>query len=140
MLCLAFVASSASCQQAQSAAEPGTVLVFEGTIEKLAPNPEFVSGWAAVFRLAKYRVERICDGKFEGKEIVVDHVVLDRKEFEGFNVGDRVCVRARIQSKIPTRHNEEGIRDASDTITAFYVASEKIARADQNGGCCVTAR
>ena len=139
-LCLALVASSASCQRAQTASEPENVIVFEGTLEKLGPNAQFVSGWAAAFRLAKYRIERICAGKFDGKEIVVDHIVFDLKQFEGFKVGDRVCVKATISNKIPSRHNEEGIRNPSETITTFYVASDKITRADESGRCCAAAR
>ena len=93
--------------------------MFEGTIEKLAPNPESVSGWNAVYRLAKYRVERICAGEFEGKEIVVDHIVFDRKEFESVNVGDRVCVTAKISNKIHTRFDADGIRSPFENVPTF---------------------
>ena len=58
--------------------QPENVLVFEGTIEKLAPNPGIVSGTIAVYRLARYRVTRVCSGKYEEKEIVIDHLHGDK--------------------------------------------------------------
>ena len=118
--------------------QPENVLVFEGTIEKLAPNPGIVSGTIAVYRLARYRVTRVCSGKYEEKEIVIDHLVFDRKEFEGLKVGDRVCVTATISDKTLVRYDAEGIRDPSETINTFYVAAEKIKRVDPTAGCCAT--
>ena len=139
-LTLFLVALIASCQRGETASQSETVITFEGTIEKLAPNPDFVSGIIAVYTLAKYRVERVCKGTYDKSEIVVDHLVFDRKEFEGFNLGDRVCVTAKISNKVHTRYNEEGIRDTSETITTFYVASDRITRADESGRCCAPAR
>jgi hypothetical protein len=139
-LSLAFVALLTSCHEVKSAVDSESIIVFEGTIERLAPNPEFVSGWNAVYRLAKYRVERVCAGEFEGKEIVIDHIVFDRKEFEGVNVGDRVCVAAKISSRIDTRIDADDIRSPSQNVTTFYIAANKITRADQTVKCCGSAR
>lgn len=114
--------------------------MFEGALDKLGRNPDFVSGQMAVYRLAKYRVERVCKGTYDKSEIVVDHLVFNRKEFGGFDVGDRVCVTAKISNKVHTRYNAEGIREPSETITTFYVAADKITRADESRGCCDVAR
>lgn len=120
--------------------EPENFVVFEGTLEKLGRNPDVVSGVMAVYRLAKYRVERVCKGTYDKSEMVVDHLVFDRGEFEGFNVGDKVCVTAKISNKVHTRYDAEGIRDPSETITIFYVASNKITRFDKSERCCDIAR
>lgn len=122
------------------ASEPESIVVFEGTLEKLGRNPDLVSGLMAVYRLAKYRVERVCKGTYDKSEIVVDQLVFNREEFDGFNVGDRVCVVAKISSKVHTRYDAEGIRDPSEKITTFYIASNKITRADESKGCCDIAR
>jgi len=62
-------------------------LVIEGTLEKLGPDTGMLSGRIAVYRLAKYRVERVCEGNYDSKEIVVDHLILSGKEFEDISVG-----------------------------------------------------
>lgn len=136
-----------SCQITSPAREPESgvgppenLVVFEGTLEKLGRNPDFVSGVMAVYRLAKYRVERVCRGTYDKSEIVVDHSVFNREEFDGFDVGDRVCVIAEISNKIPSRYDAEGIRGPSEMITTFYVASSKIRRADESKGCCDVVR
>jgi hypothetical protein len=49
-------------ERGKLASQSENTLVFEGTIEKLVPNPAIVSGTVAVYRLAKYRVERLCSG------------------------------------------------------------------------------
>lgn len=120
--------------------EPERIVMFEGSLEKLGRNPDFVSGVMAVYRLAKYRVERVCKGTYDKSEIVVDHLVFNREEFDGFKVGNTVCVTAKISNKVHTRYNGEEIRDPSETITTFYVASNKITRADESKGCCDIAR
>jgi hypothetical protein len=49
-------------------------IVFEGTVVGIAPEPAWVSGITAVYRLVKYRVEHVCKGHYPGPEIVVDHL------------------------------------------------------------------
>ena len=79
-----------ACHRVNSEQRVDNILVFEGTLEKLGPEPVATSGRMAVYRLAKYRVERVCKGKYEGGEIVVDHLIFDLKDFEGLEVNDRV--------------------------------------------------
>jgi hypothetical protein len=127
---------SGGCDHGQTATASENILVFEGTIEKLAPNPGIVSGVVAVYRLAKYRVTKVCKGKYDREEIVVDHLVFDRKEFEGFNVGDKVCVTAKVADKPLVRYDAEGIRDSSETIKTFYLAASNVTKVDQDKICC----
>jgi hypothetical protein len=126
-----------SCQPGKTASvDTDDILVFEGTLEKLGRDPGITSGRVAAYRLAKYRVERICSGKYDGKEIVVDHLVFDGKEFEGVNEGDRVCVSTKVLSKVLARYDAEGIRDPSDVVNKFYEAADKVVRSDQRKECC----
>lgn len=83
-----------------------------------------MSGRVAVYRLGKYRVDKVCKGKYDGSEIVVDHLVFTGKEFDGIKVNARVCVTAKITNKILARWNSEGIRSPSDDVKIFYEAHE----------------
>ena len=111
-------------------------IVFEGTVEKLGPDLGFGSGVLAVYRLAKYRVDRVCEGKYDGSEIVVDHLIFTAKEFEGIKVNDRVCLRVQISNNINTRYNAEGIRSPSDDIKIFYTTYGDIQTINGAGTCC----
>lgn len=96
-------------------------IVFEGTVLRFAPEPAWVSGNTAVYRLVKYRVERVCGGRYADAEIVVDHLILNGKELEGIKVGDKVCVSVDKTNKIFARYNEKGIREPSDVVKVFYI-------------------
>lgn len=98
-------------------------LVFEGTVLQIAP-PVPASGVFAFYRLAKYRVERVCRGRYTKSEIVVDYLSLSTKELDAIKVGDRVCVSVEPSKKILTRTNVEGIREKSEKIKIFYIGRE----------------
>jgi len=125
-----------SCNQAKTQGLPNKTLVIEGTLEKLGPDTGMLSGRIAVYRLAKYRVERVCEGNYDSKEIVVDHLILSGKEFEDISVGDRVCLTLKISDQIAVRYNAEGIRRSTDTVKTFYVAHELITRRTHPSDCC----
>ncbi len=124
-----------ACHGVRTQERPAQTFVFEGTVEKVAPDLGILSGRVAVYRLAKYRVQKVCSGKYDGKEIVVDHLILDGKEFDGVDVGDRVCVTVRISDKILSRYNADGIRSPSDSVKTFYLG-EKIESIDASRSCC----
>ncbi len=115
---------------------PTNIIVFEGTLKKLAPDLGFASGLLAVYRLAKYRVDRVCEGKYEGSEIVVDHLIFTTKEFEGIKLNDRVCVTVKISNRVAMRYDAEGIRSPSDDVKTFYLAVEDIKKITSDGRCC----
>ncbi len=98
-------------------------IVFVGTLERIGPDPGILSGDLAVYRLAKYRVQHVCNGEYHEKEIVVDHLVLTGKEFEGIKVGDQVCVSVEKSKKVFARFNAEGIRGPKDIVKTFFVGS-----------------
>ena len=113
----------------------GGIVTFEGTVKSVAPDPGMLSGVLAVFRLAKYRVERVCQGSYSGKEIVVDHLILSGKELAGVNVGDRVCVSVRISDRIDARYDADGIRKPSDVVPTFFLG-EGITHFNKDTACC----
>ena len=98
-------------------------LVFEGTVLNIAPSVP-ASGVFAFYRLAKYRVERVCRGRYTRSKIVVDHLSLSTKELDAIKVGDRVCLSVKPSQKIFTRTNVEGIREKSEKIKTFYIGGE----------------
>ena len=77
-----------------------------------------------VARTAKYRIEKICAGTYDRKEIVVDHLIFTLKEFDNIKIGDRVCVTVKVSKQIHQRNNAEGIRGQDEAVSMFYVASE----------------
>ena len=130
-----------SCHQVNKGQIPATIatletIVFEGTLEKLGPDRGTVSGIWAAYRLAKYRVDKVCEGEYDGREIVVDHLVFDLKEFEGIHVNDRVCVSVKISKQIADRDYADGIRGRSDDVKIFYIAHDKIKKINPGGICC----
>lgn len=122
-LTLLLVALTNGCHQVKHRQQQtsGETIVFEGTLECLGPDFG-MSGILAVYRLAKYRIEKVVVGEYAEDEIVVDHPVFTRKEFEGISVTDRVCVTAKISSKILQRWDVEGIRNPGDEVKTFYIA------------------
>lgn len=120
LLLLALANACRHSNQGQEQTANNTI-VFEGTLECLGPDFGF-SGILAVYRLAKYRVERVFVGTYAGREIVVDHLILTGKELEGISVTDRVCVTAQISSKILQRWDVEGIRNPGEEVKTFYIA------------------
>jgi hypothetical protein len=96
------------------------LLVFEGTVLQIAP-PVAPSGVFANYRLAKYRVERVCRGHYEQPEVIVDHLSLTARELDGIKIGDRVCVSVELSKEIFVRTNVEGIREESERVETFYI-------------------
>ncbi len=111
-------------------------IVFDGTLLQVGPDLQLTSGRFAVYRVAKYRVERVCEGKYNGREIVVDHLVFNGKEFENINVGDRVCVTVKTSRRILVRYDAEGIRSSSVAVVVFYIAADKIKALAGRSSCC----
>jgi hypothetical protein len=96
-------------------------IALEGRLLALGP-PSANSGVFAMFRLAKYEVVRVCKGKYLGSEIVVDHLVLDGKEFDGIDVGETLWITVKQEKKISTRFNAPGIREPSEKPNSYFVA------------------
>lgn len=109
-------------------------VVIDGVLEKLGPDLGITNGRFAAFRLAKYRVERICQGEYHEREIVVDHSIFTGHEFDGIKVNDRVCITVRRSKNINVRTNADGIRSPADAVTTFYISETDITR--PNAGCC----
>ncbi len=122
---LLLLALTNGCHQVRQGQQqtPGESIVFEGTLECLGPDPGMVSGILAVYRLAKYRVEKVVVGEYAGGEIVVDHPIFTGDELKDFSVTDRVCVTAEISSKILQRWDVEGIRNPGEEVRTFYIAA-----------------
>lgn len=94
-------------------------LAFEGTVLRIGPHMP-MSGGCAFYRLAKYRVDRVCSGRYFEPEIVVDNLVLTGKELDELSEGDRVWVTVTKSKEIFSRMNIEGIREESDKVDIFY--------------------
>lgn len=111
-------------QQSTRSAHETPDLIFEGTVLQIGPDSGRVSGRAAVYQLVKYRVNHVCHGSYSEKEIVVDHLILYRKQLSGIRVGDKVCVSVNKSSEIFVRNNVNGIRTPSEAITTFFIGGQ----------------
>lgn len=112
------------------------ILVFEGALDKPRPELGFVSGPIPVYRLAKYRMNKVCEGKLDESEIVVDHLVFTNKEFDGININDHVCMTVKVSNKIITRYDGEGIRSPSEDVKTFYLEKGELKPIDPGKTCC----
>jgi hypothetical protein len=99
------------------------VLVFQGEVEIIGPSPKSVSGVIEVYQLVKYKVDRVVIGNFDGKEIIVDHLLLDGKELKQLKVGKKVCVQLRKSKEIGQEYVDEVLRKFSDEVNIFYIGN-----------------
>jgi len=76
-------------------------LVFVGTIEAIAPDTGILSGDLAIYRLIKYRVERLCQGEYKREDIVVDHLIVTGKELEGLKVVNLIITELAVIEVTP---------------------------------------
>jgi hypothetical protein len=109
-----------------------TRLVFEGTVIRIGKAPRFVCGVTSPYRLAEYRVERVYEGKYDKREIVVDHLFCTLDVLSDIQPGDRVLVVADRQTKLPEITYDGEIRKNTDRMDRFYVA-RRVARSTS---CC----
>jgi hypothetical protein len=105
---------SATCKDAR--------LIFEGKVLEIGPSPGYGSGGVQAYQLVKYRINDICEGTYEGEEIIVDHLLLDPDELKDLRVGDRVCVGVTKVKKTSSRRNDGKLRHDTDKVDAYYVA------------------
>jgi hypothetical protein len=106
--------------------------VFEGTVVRIGKAPKILCGVVSPYRLAEYRVERVYDGKYDKREIVVDHLFCSFDVLSDLQPGDKVLIVVDTQKKMLERSNDGEIRKDTDRVTSFYVA-RRVARSTS---CC----
>jgi hypothetical protein len=98
-------------------------IIVEGIILDISPvlGPGHLkeSGLISRYRLVRYRVERVCKGKYKGGEIVIDHFIASGDELKDRKVGDRVYALA-WRSKGGTIYAYKGIRDSTEGLKYVY--------------------
>jgi hypothetical protein len=118
--------ASASCfgQQSTKSFVLSPNVVFEGTVLQVGPAPSRISGRLAVYQLVKYRVDRICQGAYSEKEMVVDHLILYRNQLRGLRIGQRVCIGVNKSAEVFERNNVKGIRSPTEAVNTFYIGGQ----------------
>ena len=109
-------------------------IMFEGTVLQIGPSVP-PTGVLTHYRLAKYRVERVCRGNYAGKEIIVDHFSLTGRELESVKVGDRVFVAVDKNKEIQLREDVAGLRESTDVVETYYIGGG-VAPPDTVSGSC----
>jgi hypothetical protein len=79
------------------------------------------------YQVAKYRVLKVIDGNYDGKEIVVDHPACGGDVFKRIPMGSRVRLSMSVERSISSITNHPGIRivmgpDDVRHPKLFYVA------------------
>src|SRR5690348_2598276 len=97
-------------------------LVIAAIVEGIGKHPGVTSGYYKIYQLAKYKVVAVCEGTFEQKEIVVDHLLVSGDELASLHVNDKVYLTLSLAKTISLRSNQEGFRTASQTVETFYIA------------------
>jgi hypothetical protein len=113
-------------------------LVFVGKVTRIGPLPGRDSGNVDAYQLVKYRIQHLCRGSYEGREIVVDHLLLRSDDLKDLRVGEVLCVAVTKSKSISLRYNADGIRAPSDVIDTFYIGGlARPARKQQPCSCGV---
>jgi len=97
-------------------------IIIEGTILDMSPTfgQGKPSGIFPHYRLVKYRVDRVCKGKYEEDEIVIDHIIVSGDELKDRKVGDKVYALTWRIKKEGTIYTYKGIRDSTEGIKYLY--------------------
>jgi hypothetical protein len=127
-LLLAALACAALYAPSGGADRPGgkddNAVIIEGVILDMSPvfGRGLPSGVLPHYRLVKYRVERVCKGKYKGREVVIDHTLITGEELKDRKVGDRVYALVwRTKKKPGTIYTHPGIRDTTEGLKYQYV-------------------
>ena len=96
-------------------------LVFIGKDVRVAPGPLMDSGGVLSYRLALYQIEKVCTGTYQGRTIVVDHLLRSGTELMSLKTGDRLCVGVVKSKTIDFRYNVSGIREPNEKTRTFYI-------------------
>lgn len=105
------------------AARRGEMVVIEGTILAMSPVlGQEVLMMSHSYRLVRYKVDRVCKGKYKGDEIVIEHTLVMKDGLKDRKVGDRVYVLAwrAKKNEAGTIHTYPGIRESAEGIKYLY--------------------
>jgi hypothetical protein len=107
----------------QKAIKKKDFIIIEGTILKMS-SPVRPAHFVTRYRLIKYKVNRVCKGKFDNEEIVIDHHIFFGDEDKDVKIGDKVYVAFNPSRTIPARFNSPEIRDSKEQISKFYIGNK----------------
>lgn len=96
-------------------------ITFEGTLLNYSPHDRIDCGVLYVHQVAKYRVDKILDGKYAKDEIVVDHPACSGDLFKDIAVGSHVKITVRVRRKYGVITMHPRIREEGQP-KVFYVA------------------
>jgi TonB family protein len=109
---------------AQSKPDPAGKLVFEGKVVRIGKPPRMLCGVVAPYRLAKYSVEQVNQGRYDKTEIIVDHLFCSQDVLSDLKPGEKVIVEVDVRKRIPERSNDGEIRLDTDEVDSFYLAKK----------------
>lgn len=102
--------------------EQNQFITFEGTLIDNSPHSSIQCGISFVHQVAKYHVEKVLNGKYQEKEIVVDHPACDGDVFKDVAKGSHVKMTVALQQHYSSFTTHSGIREDNEKPKVFYVS------------------
>lgn len=124
IFCLTFLLTHACQSRARVPQSQSENLVIDAIVQKIGVAAGVGSGRLAVYQFAKYKVISVCEGEYGQQEIIVDHIMLEGNELDGFRPGDKVRLVIKKSNTIFTRNDEDGFRNARDKVKFFYIGEK----------------
>ena len=81
---------------------PSDYLALDAVVEKIGKAPGVGVDFTRCTSLQKYRVISVCQGEYDQREIIVDHLILSGDELDNFRPGDRVRWSSKNQIRFLT--------------------------------------
>jgi hypothetical protein len=97
-------------------------ITFEGILIDNSPHDGTQCGISFIHQVAKYRVDKVLNGAYQGKEIVVDHPACNGDVFKDVAIGSRVRITVTQHQHYSSITTHSGIREDNEKPKVFYVA------------------
>ena len=100
----------------------GRPIRFEGTLLAKSKHPNIACGNLYIHQVAKYRVDHVIQGQYDGSEMIVDHPACEGDVFKDIRVSATVRVEVRPTRKYDVITCSPGIREPVQKVKMFYIA------------------
>ena len=107
---------------AQTSVRNDRWLLFEGTVVEVGKPPNVVCGVTSPYRIARYKVRKVLQGRYGKDEIIVHHLFCRTDVLADLKAGDEVLVMIDLRSP-PAQISPDGeILKREDKVKEYYSA------------------
>ncbi|MBS1792920.1 MAG: hypothetical protein JSS81_03655 [Acidobacteria bacterium] len=97
-------------------------LIIEGEVLQIGKSPEVLCGVVAPYRIAKYKINKVIEGSYNRKEIIVDHLFCRDDVLADLTKGDQVLLVIDPERKPAEVWADGEIRKSTEKVKQFFVA------------------